>query len=202
MKLLHSPTSPFVRTVLIAARELGLADAIELETVTVTPTAENAGVASANPLTKVPTLVLDDGSALFDSRVIVAYLDTLTDRALCPAQGPGRWRVLTELAQANGLMEAALLARYETFLRPEPLRWADWTAGQMGKVRRALDAFEGSERRAGDDLTIADIGLACGLGYLDFRFAELGWREGRPNLAAFHAAFAARASYKATDPNS
>jgi glutathione S-transferase len=201
MKLLYSPTSPFVRKVLIAAHELGLADRLTLETVTVTPVSQNPEVAASNPLTKVPTLVLDDGSALFDSRVIVAYLDTLTGRALCPAAGPDRWRVQTELAQAHGLMEASLLARYETFLRPQPLRWDDWTAGQMGKVRRALDAFEGSERRAGDDLTIADVGLACGLGYLDFRFPDEDWRKARPRLAEFHAAIAERASYRATDPN-
>lgn len=200
MKLLYSPTSPFVRKVLIAAHELGLADALALETVTVTPTRENAEVAAANPLTKVPTLVLDDGTALFDSRVIVAYLDTLTGRALCPADGPERWRVQTELAQAHGMMDASLLARYEGFLRPEPLRWDDWTAGQMGKVARALDAFEGSERRAGDDLTIADIAVACGLGYLDLRFPEVAWRASHPKLAAFHAVFAERASYKATAP--
>ncbi|HEX5378694.1 MAG TPA: glutathione S-transferase [Phenylobacterium sp.] len=200
MKLYYSPPSPFARKVIVAAHELGLADRIALESVSVTPVGENAAVAAANPLAKIPTLVLDDGRALFDSRVIVDYLDTLTDRALAPREGPDRWQVLTELAQADGLLDAALLARYEMMLRPEPLRWDAWTQGQLGKVRRSLDAFEGSDRRAGDDLTIADIGVACGLGYLDFRFPDEAWREGRPKLAAFYSGISRRPSWSATGP--
>lgn len=201
MKLYYSPPSPFARKVIVAAHELGLIDRITLEQVAVTPVSRNDLVAASNPLAKVPTLVLDDGQALFDSRVIVDYLDTLTDRALAPRHGPDRWRVLTELAQADGLLDAALLARYETMMRPEPLRWDEWTSGQLGKVRRALDAFEGSERRAGDDLGIGDIGVACGLGYLDLRFPDEAWREGRPRLTAFYAQISQRRSWAATDPS-
>ena len=202
MKLYYSPPSPFARKVIVAAHELGLIDQIALENVTVTPVSQNDLVAASNPLAKVPTLVLADGQALFDSRLIVDYLDTLTERSLAPRAGAERWKVLTELAQADGLLDAALLARYETMMRPEPLRWDEWTAGQLGKVRRALDAFEGSERRAGDDLGIADIGVACGLGYLDFRFPDEAWRNGRPRLAAFYAQISQRPSWLATDPNS
>lgn len=201
MKLLHSPPSPFARKVIVAAHELGLIDRIALEKVAVTPVSANAEVAAANPLGKIPTLLLDDGTALFDSRVIVDYLDSLTDRALAPRSGPARWTTLTELAQADGLLDAALLARYETFLRPEPLRWAEWSEGQLGKVRRALAAFETSTRRAGDDLGIADIAVACGLGYLDFRFPDEDWRAGHPRLAAFYAEISRRPSWLATDPN-
>lgn len=201
MKLLHSQTSPYARLVRVCADELGLTDAIALQTVTVTPTTASAEVAGANPLTKIPTLVLDDGTAIFDSRVICAYLDTLTDRALAPREGPARWTVATDLAQAIGLLDAALLARYEAFLRPEPLRWDDWSAGQMGKIRRALDAFEGSSRSAGPELTVADIGVACALGYLDLRFPDEAWRDGRPRLTAFYAAFAKKPIWAVTDPN-
>jgi glutathione S-transferase len=201
MKLYYSAPSPFARKVIVAAHELGLMDRIVLETVSVTPVSQNDLVAASNPLAKVPTLLLDDGQALFDSRVIVDYLDTLTDRALAPREGPPRWRVLTELAQADGLLDAALLARYETMMRPEPLRWGEWTAGQLGKVRRSLDAFERSERRADDNLGIADIGVACGLGYLDFRFPDEAWRTGRPRLAAFYEEISQRPSWAATDPN-
>ena len=201
MKLYYSPPSPFARKVIAAAHELGLMDRITLEKVAVTPVSQNDLVAAANPLAKVPTLVLEDGQALFDSRLIVDYLDTLTDRSLAPREGPARWRALTELAQSDGLLDAALLARYETMMRPEPLRWDEWTAGQLGKVRRALDAFEGTERRAGDDLGIADIGVACGLGYLDFRFPGEAWRDGRPRLTAFYETISQRASWAATDPN-
>jgi len=201
MKLYYSPPSPFARKVIVAAYELGLIDRIALEKVAVTPVSQNDVVAAANPLAKVPTLVLDDGQAVFDSRLIVDYLDTLTDRSLAPREGPARWRALTELAQADGLLDAALLARYETMMRPQPLRWDEWTQGQLGKVRRALDAFEGSERRAGDDLGIADIGVACGLGYLDFRFPGEAWRDGRPRLTAFYETISQRPSWVATDPN-
>lgn len=201
MKLYYSPPSPFARKVIVAAHELGLMDRITLEKVAVTPVSQNDLVAASNPLAKVPTLVLDNGQALFDSRVIVDYLDSLTARSLAPREGPGRWRTLTELAQADGLLDAALLARYETMMRPEALCWDEWTAGQLGKVRRALDAFERSERRAGDDLGIADIGVACGLGYLDFRFPDEVWREGRPRLTAFYETISRRPSWAATDPN-
>ena len=201
MKLFYSQPSPFARKVIVAAHELGLIDRMTLEKVSVTPVSQNDLVAASNPLAKVPTLVLDDGQALFDSRLIVDYLDTVGDRALAPREGPARWRVLTELAQADGLMDAALLACYEAFLRPEPLRWDEWTQGQLGKVRRALDAFEATERRAGDDLGIADIGVACGLGYLDLRFPGEAWRNGRPRLTAFYETISQRPSWAATDPN-
>jgi glutathione S-transferase len=198
MKLLYSQTSPFARKVIVAARELGLE--LDLEPVTVTPVTRNPEVSAANPLVKVPTLVLDDGEAIYDSRTIVAYLDSLTDRCLAPRAGPARWRVLTELAAADGLLDAALLARYEVFLRPEQFRWMDWYDGQFAKIRGALDLFEAARRRAGDDHTIADIGVACALGYLDLRFPEEAWRKTRPRLDAFFAEITARPSWAGTDP--
>lgn len=201
MKLFYSPASPFARKVIMAAHELGLADRVTLELAAASPVAPNMALAAANPLGKIPTLLLGDGRALYDSGVIVGYLDSLSEKSLTPAEGPARWAVLTEHAAADGLMEAALLARYETALRPEQFHWNDWTEGQMGKIRRALDLFETAERRAGDDLTLADIGVACGLGYLDFRFPDEDWRASRPRLAAFHAAISARPSYIASDPN-
>ena len=201
MKLFYSPASPFARMVIMAAHELGVADQIIMEVAAASPVAPNMTLAASNPLGKIPTLLLEDGRALYDSGVIVGYLDSLSEKSLTPSQGPARWTVLTEHAAADGVMEAALLARYEMALRPEPLRWHDWTQGQMGKIRRALDMFETAERRAGDDLTLADVGVACSLGYLDFRFPEEDWRATRPNLTAFHKAIAARLSYIASDPN-
>lgn len=197
MKLFSSGASPYARKVAVAAHETGLIDRIEIVGVTVTPVSVNPEVAAANPLTKVPTLVLDDGTALYDSRVIVEYLDHLSGGRLVPA-GDDRWRVLRDQATADGLMDAALLARYERALRPEPLRWAEWDAGQVGKVERALDVLEAEFRPAQDAPQIGDIAVACALSYLDLRFAELGWRTGRPKLAAFAEAFAARPSMTAT----
>jgi glutathione S-transferase len=198
MKLLYSQTSPFARKVIVAARELGLE--LALEPVSVTPVTRNPEVSAANPLVKVPILVLDDGETIYDSRTIVAYLDSLTDRCLAPRAGPARWRVLTELAAADGLLDAALLARYEVFLRPEQFRWMDWYDGQFAKIRGALDLFEAAHRRPGDDQTIADIGVACALGYLDLRVPDEAWRASRPNLAAFFTEITARPSWAGTDP--
>ncbi|WP_304186348.1 glutathione S-transferase N-terminal domain-containing protein [Phenylobacterium aquaticum] len=200
MKLYYSNASPFARKVLVAAHELGLADRIELVTAMVTPTAANPEVAAANPLSKVPTLITDDGQAIYDSRVIVDYLDTLGARTLAPTSGAARFAVLTELAAADGLLDAALLARYEQMLRPEPLRWADWTQGQLDKVRRTLDHFETLTLKAEGDVGIVEIAVACGLGYLDFRFASEDWRATRPKLAAFYAVFSQRPSWPITDP--
>lgn len=199
MKLFSSGASPYARKVAVAAHEAGLIDRIEIVAATVSPVSLNPDVAAANPLAKVPTLVLDDGQALYDSRVIVEYLDHLSGGRLVPA-GDDRWRVLRDQAAADGLMDAALLARYERALRPAELRWAEWDAGQIGKIERALDLFEAEFRAAPDAPRIGDIALACALSYLDFRFSDLGWRKGRPKLTAFAEAFDARPSMQSTQP--
>lgn len=201
MKLFYSPASPFARKVIMAAYELGLADQIILQVAAASPVSPNIVLAASNPLGKIPTLLLDDGRAIYDSGVIVGYLDSLSEKSLTPKVGAVRWAVLTEHAAADGLMEAALLARYEMALRPEQYRWNEWVQGQMGKIRRALDMFDAAERRAGEDLTLADIGVACGLGYLDFRFPEEDWRSTRPRLKAFHTAISSRPSFVLSDPN-
>lgn len=202
MRLFYSATSPYVRKVLVCAHEAGLRSAIELAPATVSPVSENADVAAANPLTKVPTLVLDDGTALFDSRVIVEYLDHLSGGRLLPAAGSDRWRVLRDQATADGLTDAALLARYERALRPEALQWPEWDAGQVGKIRRALDELERQFQPSSAAPFVGDIAVACALGYLDFRFPELGWRQGHPRLTAFDAAMAVRPSMQASAPPS
>ncbi|MGA0606002.1 glutathione S-transferase family protein [Phenylobacterium sp. VNQ135] len=199
MKLFSSGASPYARKVAVAAHEAGLIDRIEIVSVSVTPVSVNAEVAATNPLTKVPTLVLDDGTALYDSRVIVEYLDHLAGGRLIPASD-ARWGSLRDQAAADGLLDAALLARYERALRPEPLRWAEWDDGQIGKIRRALDVFEAGFAPSAGAPQIGDIAIACALSYLDFRFADLGWRDGRPKLTAFAEAFNARPSMQATQP--
>jgi len=201
MKLYMSVTSPYVRKVRILARETGLAARIEEIPASVSPVAPDERVSRANPLGKVPALLLDDGSALYDSAVICEFLDGLhAGRRLFPPAGPARWTALKLQAQGNGLLDAAILARYELALRPEPLRWPEWVAGQKTKVAGVLDALErGADALAGD-LTIGGITVACALGYLDFRFADDAWRTGRPRLAAWFAAISSRESLRSTMP--
>ena len=198
MKLLFSPTSPYARKVRICAQELGIA--LQEVVVGANPAAAADPVlAAANPLAKIPTLVLDDGRAIYDSRVIVDYLDSLTDKALAPRSGDARWAALVEQAAADGILDAALLSRYELFMRPEALRWPEWLAGQSGKIERALDLFEGSVRDAANP-GLGDICVACALGYLDLRFPDTGWRSGHPKLAAFFATISERSSLQSTVP--
>lgn len=198
MKLLFSPASPYARKVRICAQELGIA--LEEIVVGANPSAAPDPVlAAANPLAKIPTLVLGDGRTLYDSRVIVDYLDSLTDKALAPRSGDARWAAMVEQAAADGVLDAALLSRYETYMRPEALRWPEWLVGQSGKIERALDQFEGSARDA-DNPGLGDICVACALGYLDLRFANNGWRATRPELAAFFLKISERPSVKSTAP--
>lgn len=199
MKLFYSGASPYVRKVMVVAHETGLVDRIDLVPAAVAPTAINPEVAAENPLVKVPTLVLADGTSLFDSRVIAEYLDEQhAGRRLFPAVGPARWNALRIQATADGLLDAALLIRYENNLRPEPQRWKEWTEGQFRKLRQALAAL--AEEPLGADLTIGEIAAGCALGYLDFRFPEEDWRGAHPTLAAWFARISERASFVATKP--
>ncbi len=199
MKLYHSTTSPYVRKVMVVALELGLADRIELIPAKVSPIVRTAPVIADNPLGKVPTLVTDDGMILFDSRVIVEYLDALASGGrLIPAAGPARWQTLTDQALADGLLDAALLERYETSLRPADKLWPAWRDGQHDKVIKALDRMEQSAAGFAPRVDVGTIAAACALAYVDFRFADLGWRSGRPRLTGWFAVFATRAAMTAT----
>lgn len=202
LKLFHSPASPFVRKVLVAARERGLADRIEIVPTGVTPVKRDEAIAVHNPLGKIPTLVLEDGTAVFDSRVIVEVLDGLPGGPrLIPEAGAARLKALTLQALADGLCDAAVALRYETAVRPEALRWPEWSASQTTKVVASLDALERDWlRHLASTLDIGVVATACALGYLDYRFASLGWREGRPGLAAWYQGFAVRPSMQATTP--
>ena len=201
MRLHSNPASPFGRKVKVAAYETGLMDRIEVRNVQTTAVGPDPGLIVDNPLGKIPCLVLDDGTALYDSRVICEYLDSLHAGAhLFPAHGPERWTALRLQALGDGIMDAALLARYETFLRPEERRWDAWIDGQLDKVARGLDRLELEADGFAERIDIATITAACALGYLDFRFAGLAWRETRPRLAAWFALFGARASLLHTLP--
>ena len=194
--LRSSPASPFGRKVRIAAAFLGLAERIEI-VVADTNDPEDS-LRAQNPLGKIPALVLEDGGVIYDSRVIVEYLDFLAggDRIIPSAPAP-RYKALTLQALADGIMDAALLQVYETRFR-EPDRYvAKWLDHQAAKVARALAALEAAPP-ANDARDVGAIALACALGYLDLRFAGR-WRADCPRLAAWLADFAAGApAFEAT----
>ena len=199
MKLRHSPGSPYVRKVMVAAIETGLAGRIEKIPTKVVPVTPNDALQAENPLVKVPALTTDGGEVLYDSPVICEYLDTLHDgRKLFPAAGPARWTALRRQALGDGILDAAILGRYETNLRPEELRWDAWIDGQRRKVRGGLDALE--RETLDGTVDIGTITISCALGYLDFRQIEEGWRATRPQLAAWFAEFARRPSLQETIP--
>lgn len=186
--ILHSaPASPFGRKVKIVAAMLGLSEEME---VVATDTANPADVfVQRNPLGKIPALVLDDGEVLYDSRVIIDYLDHRAGGdLLMPASPDRRFRALTQAALADGMVDAALLQVYEVRYREEGKRDAKWVASQAAKVARGLAAFEAKPPEAGMR-SVADVALACALGYLDLRFAG-AWREGHPKLVAWLDRFA------------
>jgi glutathione S-transferase len=199
MKLLYSQASPFARKVLVVAHEHGIADRIELVPVMLTPVAPSAAVNAANPVGKIPTLVLEDGTALFDSRVIAEYLDWTAGQRLFPANGPARWAALRLAAAADGMLDALILTRYERFIRPVEKQFDDWAAGQLAKAWRTLDALE-AEADGFAAVGIGEIGVGCALGYLDFRYGAIDWRGSHPRLAKFYEGFAARPSMQATQP--
>lgn len=200
MKLHYSPASPFARKVMMAAAEVGLLDRLAIVPVTVLPTAPNATVAVLNPLMQVPTLEFDDGTALYDSRVICEYLDVLGNGTLFPREGQRRWDALRTNALADGIMNAALLIRYEVTARPEALRWDAWITGQRLKITQGLDHFEAHPPAAGEALDIGGVAVACALGYLGFRFADDRWLDRRPTLKAWYDAIAQRDSFARTVP--
>ncbi len=186
MILRSSPPSPFGRKIKIAAALLKLKDQIEI---VLTDTNDPAdAIRVQNPLGKIPALILEDGRILFDSRVILEYLDHRSGgNRLLPADADARFSVLTQAALADGLTDAALLQVYEIRFRDAEKREPKWVAYQSDKVARALAHFEANPPRGGRD--VSHIGLACALGYLDLRF-EGEWRADHPKLVAWLDAFA------------
>jgi len=174
--------SPFVRMVRIAASLLSLTDRIELKETD--SNAPSADFLEDNPLGKIPTLILEDGTTLFDSRVIITYLADMAEGVSILPDGPERYLALRMQALAIGLMDAALLQVYEGRFRPEEKRHRPWLDRQGGKVSRALASLEAAPPEIAGTPHVGHIALACALGYLDLRF-EGRWREGHPKLVAW-----------------
>jgi glutathione S-transferase len=199
IELFHAPTSPYVRKVMACAIELGLVDRIVKLPSAAHPLKRDERIAAFNPLAKVPAAKLADGTLLFDSRVICEYLDDLGGGMLFP-RGPERWQVLTEQALGDGLLDAALSARYENTCRSDAIRSADWINGQMTKIAAALDQMEKTVAVFGARISIGSLTIGCALGYLDFRYASYGWRVSRPALASWFAEISQRPSLQDTVP--
>jgi glutathione S-transferase len=199
MQLFYSATSPFVRKCLVSALELGVRERLTLHSAAPHPVNRDAGLVARNPLGQVPTLITDEGAVLYDSRVICEYLNTLGDGRLLP-EGALRFDALTDQALADGIMAAAVLIRYEMTARPEALRWQDWIDGQMAKVTGGIQDLAQRASLLGSRVDVGTIAVGCALGYLDFRYSDLGWQKKWPALAAWWRGFAERPSMAATRP--
>ncbi len=193
MTLHWSPRSPYVRKVMIVAHELGLTPRIRTVRTVVGGTTPHLGLMRINPLGKLPTLELADGTALYDSPVICEYLDTLHDRPpLFPADGPARFTALRRQALGDGMLDAALPWLSERF-RPAERQSAPHMALWRAKLEAAVAALEAeAPALAADAFGIGQIAIGVALGYLDFRFPELAWRDGHATLADWYETFAAR----------
>jgi glutathione S-transferase len=201
MKLIGSLTSPYVRKVRIVFLEKKVDVDLELENVW----AADTKIALNNPLGKVPCLILDDGEAIYDSRVIAEYVDTLSPVGkLIPAGSRERATVKTWEALADGVDDAGILARLEVTLRPTEQQSSEWLERQMGKIDAALAQMS---RELGDNawchgnqMTLADIAVGCALGYMLFRFPNIAWQAQYPNLDALYQKLMQRPSFAETAP--
>jgi len=203
MKLIGSLASPYVRKVRIVLAEKKLDYIYELENVW----APESRIGLSNPLGKVPCLLMEDGSVVFDSRVIVEYLDTLTPVCkLLPPNGNGRERsdIKCGEALADGILDAAILVRLELTQRPQEQQNAAWMARQMSKVHLGLVALSAklgdNANYSGSHYSLADVAVGCTLGWLAFRFPEINWRADHPNLARLFDKLSERQSFKDTLP--
>lgn len=203
MKLIGSTTSPYVRKVRIVLAEKKLDYQFVLENVW----AADTTMPDSNPLCKVPCLVMEAGEAVFDSRVIVEYLDTLSPVGkLIPMQGRERAEVKTWEALADGLLDAAILARLEATWegREEGQRSPVWIDRQMGKIDAVLKAMStglgDKPFCSGVHFSLSDVATGCALGYLDLRFAHIDWRGRHPNLARLQEKLMLRSSFIETNP--
>ena len=198
MELKFSGLSPYVRKVNIVVHEHGLAERVRLTPLNTRTEPEK--LTPLNPLGKIPVLITDAGDAIYDSPVICEYLDAeFGNHRLLPAQGPRRWQIMTMVALADGLLDAALLVRHER-ARPADRQSAEWTELHLRKVHLALDHFEHTVDRFGTDLDMAQVGVGAALGYIPLRLLDLEGLPQWPKLKAWYAAQSLRPSFKNTTP--
>lgn len=203
MKLTYSPASPFARKVRITAIELGLIDKIEFVTTKVVPGEPNDKyIHDINPVKKLPALILDDGTVIVDSFVIVEYLDDLAGGKLIPATGAARWKAKSDHSILQGMLDSMLLCRYEKMVRPQGLQWQAWSDDHWNRAWQGMARYEAQSDVLSRPFDMVQIALVCVLGYADFRFPDCGWRKAYPNLAAFNEKMMTRPSVKISVPPS
>jgi glutathione S-transferase len=186
---------------MVTAIELDLVQQIELLPSTAHPVNRDPRIVASNPLGKVPTLITDQGMALYDSHVICEYLDSLTSPpGIFPPIGDSRWVALRDQSLADGMLDAALLVRYENAIRPEGSRSQPWIEGQMDKITKSLQFIEMFAPASAARVDIGTISFACALGYLDFRFEHVEWQRSCPRAAAWFEEFSLRDSMQKTRP--
>jgi glutathione S-transferase len=198
MKLHWSPKSPYVRKVMICAHELGLVTKLELVRSVAAMLKPNPAIMADNPLSKIPTLVREDGATLFDSIVICEYLNDLAGGTLFPPQGEARWQALRWHAFGDGLLDALILWRNEREREHSLTALMDAFELKVRASLKLLDAEADSLGRA--PFSIGHVTVGCALGYLDYRFDTLGWRECAPQLADWFAGLQTRPSFHSTEP--
>ena len=194
MKLFFSPTSPYVRKCLVTATEVGVIERISFQVGSAHPVKRDANILAHNPLGKVPTLVTDDGLCLYDSRVICEYLNHLGGGSLLPQSGPLRWQAMSLQSLGDGILDAALLIRYESTARPEALRWSDWIDGKLDAMHTSLAHLNKTPAYFEPAFHLGLLTVGCALWYLDLRFPDLEWRSKYPALAQASSSLMARPS--------
>jgi glutathione S-transferase len=200
VKLYQSITSPFARKVMVLLHETGALDSVELVTASGNPVDSGSMPVAKNPLGKIPVLERENAPAIYDSRVICRFLDTLNSVKMYP-EGDRLWETLTIEATADGIMDAAILMVYEQRLRPEERRFDEWLDGQWQKIDRAIGVL--NERWVSNlkgPLDMGHISVACALAYVEFRHPNRDWRSTNADLAEWFSVFSARESFRKTIP--
>lgn len=201
MQLRYSPTSPYVRKVSITAIEAGLDS--KIEHIATDPWSPETDLRKSNPTSKVPCLVTDSGDPIYDSPVICEYLDSLnTGKKLFPVDPTARFKALTLAAAADGMTDAGILLLIETVRRPKELKWDWWVERQTTTVNTCMDVADAAADSLATDgpITIAEISIGAGLGWIDLRMPDMGWRKERPALADWFEKISDRPSFAATAP--
>lgn len=186
MKLTYSASSPFVRKIRILIQCLKLKNEIEEIPSAANPLKRDPRITQYNPLGKVPVLIIDDKNVLMDSKLIAEYLCSyVPDNTLLPVTGPERWKILRNEFLADGILDAALLIRYETGPRPKELQWQEWCDAQMEKITATLQVLNDDCMETPAPLNLGTISISCALEFLDFRFESFDWRHTYPQLAKY-----------------